>query len=196
MSHPIEHLKRHLELTPGQESSLMSLMRERHFKRGDTISAVADMRANSIYIHRGSARVYYLRGGREQTFSFSFADEFVMPSYHLLEHPESQLTVEFLEPTIAYIIPMADMRMLMNELSRDHAAEAASIALTALFELTRKHEERILILQSASARERYNWLITRYPIILKRATITQIASYLGITKETLYRIRAGKYSSK
>lgn len=196
MSHPIDHIKRHLELSPEQEISMRSLMRERHFKRGDTITAVSDMRANSIYIRHGSARVFYLRGGKEQTFSFSFSDEFVMPSYHLLEHPESQLTIEFLEPTTAYFIPMADMRMLMDEISRDHTAEAASIAITALFELTRKHEERILILQSASARERYNWLITRYPIILKRATITQIASYLGITKETLYRIRAGKYSSK
>ena len=37
------------------------------------------------------------------------------------------------------------------------------------------------------------WLTSRYPRLLHVATITQIASYLGVTKETLYRIRNNNY---
>lgn len=49
------------------------------------------------------------------------------------------------------------------------------------------------MLQNTSARERYQWVVDRYPRLLERSTVTQIASFLGVTKETLYRIRAGKY---
>lgn len=48
-------------------------------------------------------------------------------------------------------------------------------------------------MQTLNATQRYRWLINRYPRILESATTTQIASYLGLTKETLYRIRNNKY---
>ena len=42
-------------------------------------------------------------------------------------------------------------------------------------------------------RERYEWVVTRYPRLLQRATLGQIASFLGITQETISRIRSEKY---
>lgn len=54
-------------------------------------------------------------------------------------------------------------------------------------------EERIINLQCRSARERYEWVVTRYPRLLQRATLGQIASFLGITQETISRIRSEKY---
>ena len=57
-------------------------------------------------------------------------------------------------------------------------------------------EERVMLLQTASAPERYRWMEKRYPRVIERATMTQVASFLGITKETLYRIRSNKYKNK
>lgn len=54
-------------------------------------------------------------------------------------------------------------------------------------------EERIYTLQCMNATERYDWAIKRYPRLTEYATVTQIASFLGLTRETLYRIRSGKY---
>jgi hypothetical protein len=54
-------------------------------------------------------------------------------------------------------------------------------------------EERITVLQHYSARERYLWALERYPRLTECATVTQIASFLGLTKETLYRIRSDNY---
>ena len=50
-------------------------------------------------------------------------------------------------------------------------------------------EERIFSLQCLSAKERYCQLIEKEQHLLQRASLGQIASYLGITQETLSRIR-------
>ena len=65
-----------------------------------------------------------------------------------------------------------------------------------LYEYAGYLEERLFNLYNASARERYEWVLRRYPRLGEVATTTQIASFLGITKETLYRIRGGKYSAR
>lgn len=53
-----------------------------------------------------------------------------------------------------------------------------------------KLEERILNLQFKTAKERYQKLLSSKPTLLLRAPLGQIASYLGISQETLSRIRA------
>jgi len=50
-------------------------------------------------------------------------------------------------------------------------------------------EERITSLHIESAEERYRSLIDDFPDILQRVNLGHIASYLGITQETLSRIR-------
>jgi len=55
-------------------------------------------------------------------------------------------------------------------------------------------EERALALRTLSAKDRYENLIKAHPEILQKATLGQIVSHLGITQETLSRVR-GKYSA-
>ena len=50
-------------------------------------------------------------------------------------------------------------------------------------------EERSFSLQANSAEQRYNDLIKNQPETLKRISLGHIASYLGISQETLSRIR-------
>jgi hypothetical protein len=50
-------------------------------------------------------------------------------------------------------------------------------------------EERAYQLQTMSAAERYHKLLKDYPEAVKRIPLGNIASYLGITQETLSRIR-------
>lgn len=53
-----------------------------------------------------------------------------------------------------------------------------------------EYRERILSLQSMSAPERYDELLEKQPDILSRVKLGHIASYLGVTQETLSRLRA------
>ena len=51
-------------------------------------------------------------------------------------------------------------------------------------------EERLIHLRMQTARERYASLLAAHPAVFQRASLKQIASYLGIPPETLSRLRA------
>lgn len=55
MGHPIDYLRKHIDLPPEVEANLRSIMQETTFKRGDTLSTQNDMRANNFYILKGGA---------------------------------------------------------------------------------------------------------------------------------------------
>ncbi len=194
MAHPVDHIRQYLDITPEMETSLRSIMSERYFRRGEKFDGIHAFRSLAFYIRKGSARTFYHHMGREHTYSFSFDDEFISIPFSLFMHgSDGNVTIEFLENTELIFMPIADTRTLIQDYGNEHVAEVASYVISMLFEQYQTVEERMLVFQSMSASERYKWLISRYPKILERATITQIASYLGVTKETLYRIRSGKY---
>jgi hypothetical protein len=47
-------------------------------------------------------------------------------------------------------------------------------------------------IQFETAHQRYERLLTTYPEIIKRVPLTYIASFLGVTLETLSRIRSSR----
>lgn len=50
-------------------------------------------------------------------------------------------------------------------------------------------EQRIISLHTDSAKQRYALLLAKYPDIVQRISLGYVASFLGITQETLSRIR-------
>jgi CRP-like cAMP-binding protein len=49
-------------------------------------------------------------------------------------------------------------------------------------------QQRILSFQIADARSRYQWFLERYPSLVQRVSKTLLASYLGVSRETLSRL--------
>lgn len=64
-----------------------------------------------------------------------------------------------------------------------------------ILENFREMENRLYITTSADAEQRYTDFINAYPELLPWAPLNQIASFLGIARETLSRIRNNKYPS-
>jgi CRP-like cAMP-binding protein len=58
--------------------------------------------------------------------------------------------------------------------------------------MAKEMTEYISNLKFQTAEDKYNALLAKNPTILQRVSLGHIASYLGITQETLSRIRAGK----
>ena len=50
-------------------------------------------------------------------------------------------------------------------------------------------QEKLLMERFATATEKYQNLVSKYPEILQRVSLGHIASFLGITQSTLSRIR-------
>ena len=177
---PLDTIKRFITISPEIELELRDIMREHEYKRGDTIRGAVNLSTYAFYIVSGSARLFYTIGGKEHTFSFSFTNEFIMLSrFLILSHPDT-VAIQFLEP--------------IKEAGIQPDEAVILFVTTAMSQHVLALEERLDALQTMSAEERYQWALKRYPRITECATLTQIASFLGVTKETLYRIKGGKYN--
>ena len=90
--------------------------------------------------------------------------------------------MECLEDTDALGITLADFRGLCAALPKmEHFFMEKSIAgfMAA--------QRRILSLLTSSAKERYEQLVKRQPSLLQRVPKSQLAAYLGVSRETLSR---------
>lgn len=111
MSHPIDDIKD--DLSPDFEAAFRQLIAERLYKKGETISSMTDMRNHLFYIMSGSARVYYISGGKEHTYSFAFENEYISLSYPLLKDSDYVTTIEFLEPTLVATVSFEKIQSLI-----------------------------------------------------------------------------------
>lgn len=191
--HPIDHIKSFARMTPEIEASLRSLMKEQSYKKGDIIRGAINLINYSYYIKRGAARVFVTSGGKEHTLSFSFDDEFIIATQQSLKDNPDTIAIQFLEPTETIYFPHHKIQDNLNESTTVETTSSLLFLNAALLRYTSLLEERIYIMQTLNATQRYNWVIKRHPRILETAPATQIASYLGLTKETLYRIRNNRY---
>lgn len=100
---------------------------------------------------------------------------FSLPSSHF---------IQAIEPTRLLLINEKQLRRLVRE-----DAAFADFDRQLLYEHIQMLHRRITLLQSASAEERYLQFIKDFPEVPLRVPQTMIASYLGITPESLSRIR-------
>lgn len=191
--HPIEHIKTFAKMTPEIEASLRSLMKEKSFRKGDTIRGAFNLTHYSYYIKRGAARVFVTSGGKEHTLSFSFDDEFIIAPQQSIKDDPDTIAIQFLEPTEIIYLAHLKVKDILIDSTAIETTSSLLFLNAALIRYTSFLEERIHVMQTLNAPQRYQWVIKRHPRILKTAPATQIASYLGLTKETLYRIRNHKY---
>ncbi|MCM1022341.1 MAG: hypothetical protein NC343_08475 [Muribaculum sp.] len=189
MPHPIQTIKKLFRLDAEQLSAIEQLLVEQKFSKGDIIDSEHSLHTQVYYLKRGAARVFHITKGKDNTIQFAFDDEF------LDTRPNSVGTnmVMFMEDSEVVYMPKAGMRNLFSDREPELNPEAIMFLNASLIDRVKNLEERVFYTQHATAVERYNWVINRYPRLLECATITQIASFLGLTKETLYRIRSGKY---
>lgn len=184
-----------MPLTPEVEAELLAHMSEKTFRRGELIEQRSEMNNFVYFIVSGMARVFFYKGGRDHTTSFAMDGEFILINHALMANSDAVMSIEFLERSKVIYTPHFSLR---SSLIRDgnHVNEATPFIMAGMLAHMRDLEERAIVLQNHSARQRYRWMESRYPRIVERASIPQIASFLGLTKETLYRIRSNKYSAK
>jgi len=68
--------------------------------------------------------------------------------------------------------------------------EDSSDAVFKLFKRVGVLQKRVIMLMSATARQRYEHFLETYPQLVNRIPLKLIASYLGITPEALSNIRS------
>jgi CRP-like cAMP-binding protein len=132
----------------------------------------------------GLVRMYYVKDGEEVCSLFVEEKYLFNAPYSFYKRKPGY---EFIETLEACTLARIHYDSLQN-LYRSYP-ELNFIARVITESYFVKSEERLFLLRKQTAEERYNYFTARYPTLLQRVPLKYIASYLGLTIETLSRIR-------
>jgi CRP-like cAMP-binding protein len=135
-------------------------------------------------ILKGSVKSYYSKESREVCTWFAFKNE-VIGTITTYEGLPSKETIELLEDSELIKFNIEKIKELTHtDLSISHLMNGIIIEHTLYL------EERLYQLQFMTSKKRYKVLYKSTPEIFQEVSLTDIASYLGVTRETLSRIRS------
>jgi CRP-like cAMP-binding protein len=136
-------------------------------------------------LESGSARVFHLKAAIEVTTAFLFPGDFVTSFQSFYLQVPSQSAIQLMEESEVTLLSYQTLQTL-----RATYREIEEIDRLSNDYYTIWLEGRIFSLQFHSAAERYADLLRNEPHLIQKVPLSYIASYLGITLETLSRIRA------
>lgn len=139
------------------------------------------------FVNSGFLRIYYLKNGREVTEWFADEGGFCFSIESYFTQTPSVLCIEALEPSTVLRISKEGL----DRLKKENLA-VANLLITMYSGSLVLSQQRMNSIQFESAKERYLHLEKHHPNIILKAPLQYIASYLGITSETLSRIRASR----
>jgi CRP-like cAMP-binding protein len=141
---------------------------------------------NYIYfVESGLTRTFYDKDDKDITDWLSPEGTFACSVVSFINRIPDRRGIELLEDSVLWSLQYYEL----EELYRQYHEIERMGRLIVSFGLTQL-QQRFDDLHFASAAQRYHNMMHQYPNLIQRTPLSMIASYLGITQETLSRIRA------
>lgn len=154
-------------------------------KKGDIILKAGNKASHQFYVHQGCLRTFHVDNlGKEYTLQFAIKGWWITDYTAYFTNQSSTMNIECIQDAILYKISRNEVEELYSNI---HIIESF---IRKKLEIAYAHfQKRILEILSKSARQKYISFLNNYPSIEKNIKNYHIASYLGVTTETLSRIR-------
>jgi CRP-like cAMP-binding protein len=174
-------------LTDDCKSDLKNSCRLLSLDKLSLIAKEGQVADKMYFIVSGCLRAFYSKEGKDVTDWFAFEGDFVSSINSFFQDVPSKHTIELLESTTFLEISKETIFALTNA---HHCFER--LGRIAVTKTMLQLQERIVSIQFETALQKYESLISIRPDIIQRVPLTHISSYLGMTLETLSRIRNPK----
>jgi CRP-like cAMP-binding protein len=156
-------------------------------KKGQLLNKEGETNLNLYIVKEGLLRSFYLIDGKDITAHFASEYSMVGSVDSIMSKSKSIYNIEAIEDSVVYRIDYQELEAYLEKHPRLEKT-ARQISQHLYYDLAlRIHELTFL-----SAKEKYERLIVNNPSIIQRVNLGHIASFLGITLETLSRIRRQK----
>ena len=182
----LKNISRFIILTPEEEQYFTSLLKVKRLKKKQYLLQEGDVVRYDYFVNKGCLRTYTIdEKGLEHVVQFSIEDWWTGDMYSFLTQKPARYTIDAIEDSELLSLERSALEELYIKVPKFERffrllLQNAFVAL----------QERIIDSLSQPADERYCTFITKYPNMEKRLPLKQIASYLGITPESLSRIRS------
>ncbi|MDB5006469.1 MAG: fnr [Mucilaginibacter sp.] len=180
----LQYLKKNLELTDPQLERLFPQLNVKIVPKNCLLLRLGETRSYAFFVEKGLLRSYSIdEAGRQHIIQFAPENNIISDRASLYFNAPSNLIIEAIEETTVIVM--------------DHHYTDYVAGLPGFYkknEVILQHhvwhlQNRIETLLGATAEARYLGFVKRYPSLTQRVPQWMIASYLGITPESLSRVR-------
>jgi len=180
----IQAVAQFTSLSADSEKALVHILQPMQFPKGH-ILVKPDTVCNHVYfIEKGLTRTFYYKDAKDVTDWISDENSFAVSIISFLTRKPDRRGIEVLEASLLYAIDHDQLEELCRKY-HDIEKMVRLLVSSGLVQLQRKFDD----LHFATALQRYQTLMKDNPTFIRRIPLGMIASYLGITQETLSRIR-------
>lgn len=164
-----------------------NLIKKLYVKKGEILLREGELCKEGFFVEKGLLRMYSIsKNAKEHIIQFAPENWLVTDRSSVFFNEVSDYYIDAIEDS--EIISLN--RDFFNHLQKNNPEIWANHAKL-LHNHARSLQKRINLLLGATAEERYLDFMKIYPNILQRVPLWMVASYLGITPESLSRVRKG-----
>jgi CRP-like cAMP-binding protein len=187
MFHFFEHYLRALSLFSDEEvATIKSLTIPKRLKKKQFLLRQGSVCRFYTFVCSGCLRSYRIdEKGNEHIFSLSPANYWVSDRVSLVTGTPSNEFIDALEDSEIIQISADSFKTLLKDIPHFDVLNTKIIT-----DECSTSRDRIYMMLSHQAEERYRQFIQRFPQLHPRLPIHMIASYIGVSRETLTRIRS------
>ncbi|MEQ9437706.1 MAG: Crp/Fnr family transcriptional regulator [Cyclobacteriaceae bacterium] len=176
-----------VSLTDEEFEHVSSHFEQKVFKKHHLIIQQGDYVKHDYFVVKGLMKAARISPeGKEHIVHFAMENWWVTDLEAFHNGSKARLSVDCLEDSSVFSLTLENKEKLCRGMQKmEHFFRKKTtdgyIAL----------QKRILCFISSNARDRYHHLLEQYPNLIQRVPKTMIASYLGISRETLSRLIPG-----
>ena len=178
------HIEKVVALTDDEYAFVNHHFKSKKFKKHQFLIQEGDPVTYSYFILSGLLKLVHTDcNGKEHIVSFAMEDWWESDYYAFFTQTEATLSLICLEDTEVLYCSLEDYKKLCDGLQKMERffLEKATFGFLG-------SQRRIISWQTSNSKERYEQLLQQYPSLFQRVSKSQIASYLGISRETLSRL--------
>lgn len=183
-----KNLETKIAITDEEFTLITSVLKPTVIKRKKDLLQIGQVCNHLAYVQSGCLRSFSIdTKGNERVIQIALEDFWIADLSSFIARKEGQLCIEALEDTKVLLLRFDDLENLFIKipvLERFFRILYGNAYVATL--------ERLNNVYSETAEVRYNNLLSKYPTITQRIPLIHIASFLGITPESLSRIRKNK----
>lgn len=181
----LENISRHIDLTEEEADYFISLLKQKTIRKRQFLLQSGEISRHETFVVKGLLRAYIIdKSGYEHVAMFASEGWWISDLYSFLTQSPGSQNIDALEDTEVLQIEKDDLERLYLEIPKFD--RFFRILLQNAFVA---NQQRILASISLTAEEQYLAFVKKYPSLEQRVPQHQVASYLGITPETISRIR-------
>lgn len=183
-----EQFRQHIEkISPLNDETfdyVYSFLKPKKIRKNSIIVSSGDLVSHEYWVFKGCLKAsYILEDGKEKIIRFAVEDWWVSDYDAYFKNNPATLSIEALEDCEVLALSFQDREKLCKEFP-----EIGYFFRKKIEGAYSAFQRRLVSMLSNDAKEHYEIFVQQYPMLMERLPKSIIASYLGITRETLSRI--------